>query len=70
MAVDIRELFLSKDDDRSNEYKAGWEDAICYILDTHKVETRNGEPIGISFEVKLDEDLIIKKVLEMEDGKS
>jgi hypothetical protein len=64
MAVDIKTLMLDSKDEGSNEYKAGWNDAICYVLDTHKVETRNGEPIGISFEVKLDEDAIIKKVMK------
>lgn len=64
--IDIRKLFLAKDDKRSIEYKAGWEDAICYILDTHKVESRSGEAVGISFEVNIDEDEIVKKLKEME----
>lgn len=60
---------LDADDEGSNEYKSGWNDAICYMLDTHKVEARNGEPIGISFEVRLDEDVIVKKVMEMDNEK-
>jgi len=64
--MDIRELFLDPDDDRSKEYKSGWDDAVCYIMDNYKIETRNGEPIQICFDTKIDEDLIIEKILEAE----
>jgi len=64
--MDIRELFLDPDDDRSKEYKSGWDDAVCYIMDNYKIETRNSEPIQICFDAKIDEDLIIKKLLEAE----
>ena len=70
MAVDIRELFLSEDDEGSKEYKAGWSDAVCWVMQNYNITARNGEPIQIGFNINLDEELIIKKVMEIEDGKS
>jgi len=69
MGKDIKDLFLSKDDDGSNDYKSGWNDAVCYIMDTHKIEARNGEPIQISFDIGLDEDKIAEILIGVKNGK-
>lgn len=65
--MDIRELFLSEDDDRSSEYKSGWEDAVCYIMDNYVIKSRGGEPIQIGF--NLNEDAILEKITEMENDR-
>lgn len=67
--ADIKELMLGEDDAGSNEYKSGWNDAVCYIMDTHKIETRDGEPIQIVFDLCLDEKKIENILKGAKNGK-
>ncbi len=50
-------------------YGAGWEDAVCYIMDNYIIEDRNGKPIEIGISINIDEDEIIKKLMEKKDEK-
>lgn len=52
--MNIRELMLNANDAGSNEYKEGWNNAICYLNDNYCITKRNGEPIQISFEMNFD----------------
>lgn len=63
--VDIQELMLDADDAESNEYKEGWNNAICYLNDNYCIATRAGEPISIAFDVKLDDEQLIEKVAKV-----
>ena len=68
--MDIRELFLDATDDGSDEYKSGWCDAICYINDNYTITKRNGEPISITFDIKIDEKELIEKATKaVNDGR-
>jgi hypothetical protein len=60
--ADIQELMLDANSDGSNEYKEGWNNAVCYLNDNYCITKRNGEPISITFDVKLDETELIEKV--------
>lgn len=62
--MNISELLLNADDDGCNEYKEGFNTAICYLNDNFIIKARNGEPISITFDVELDEDSLIKKLKE------
>jgi len=59
---DIQELMLSADDDGSNEYKEGWNSAVGYLNDNYIITKRNGEPISITFDLRLDDKLIEKVI--------
>jgi len=65
----INELFLSSEDDGSSDYKSGWNDAVCYIFDTHTVKTRGKEPIVIEFKLDIDEEELAKKLIKEDDGR-
>jgi len=67
--VDIRQLFSAKDESNGELYGAGWEDAICFIMDNYEIKDRNGEPIQIGFNIEIDEDEIVKKLMEKKDEK-
>jgi hypothetical protein len=60
--VDIQDLMLVANDDGSNEYKEGWNSAVGYLNDNYIITKRNGEPISITFDLRLDDDELIKKV--------
>ena len=60
--ADIQDLMLVADDDESNEYKEGWNSAVGYLNDNYIITKRNGEPISITFDIRLDDDELIKKV--------
>ena len=60
--ADIQDLMLVADDDGSNEYKEGWNCAVSYLNDNYIITKRNGEPISITFDIRLDDDELIKKV--------
>ena len=62
--MNIRELMLSANDAESNEYKEGWNNAICYLNDNFCITKRNGEAIQISFELLMDEKEIIEQGLK------
>lgn len=69
--MDIRELINAVPQEESKEYKAGWADCVCYMLDEYHITTRKNEPIQIGFEVTLNEDELIEKIMEKIDaGKS
>lgn len=65
----IQELFSAKNEENGELYGAGWEDAICFIMDNFEIKERNGEPIQIGFNIKIDEDEIVKKLMEKKDEK-
>lgn len=69
MAIDIRELFLSQEDDENNDYKSGWNDAVCWMNDMYVIQDRNGKPVQISINVDLDENKIVK-ILEKKNDKT
>jgi len=50
-------------ENESDEFRSGWEEAICHVNDKYVITERNGEPIGISFEVNLTEE-VIQKIVE------
>lgn len=62
--MDIRKLMLNANDAGSNEYKEGWNNAICYLNDNFCITKRNGEAIQISFELLMDEKEIIEQGLK------
>lgn len=62
--MDIRKLMLDADDKNDNNYKEGWNNAICYINDNFCITQRNGEAIQISFELLLSEKDLIKQGFE------
>ena len=62
--MNIRELMLNANDAGSNEYKEGWNNAICYLNDNFCITKRNGEAIQISFELLMDEKEIIEQGLK------
>ena len=62
--MDIRKLMLDAKDKQGNEYKEGWNDAICYLNDNFYITTRKGEPIQISFELSIDESTMQEKIKE------
>ena len=51
--MDIRKLMLNANDSGSNEYKEGWNNAICWMNDNYCITKRNGEAITIQFELTL-----------------
>jgi hypothetical protein len=55
---------LNANDAGSNEYKEGWNNAICYLNDNFCITKRNGEAIQISFELLMDEKEIIEQGLK------
>jgi len=59
----IRRLMKDVGENESDEFRAGWEEAICHVNDKYVITERNGEPIGISFEVNLTEE-VIQKIVE------
>lgn len=63
--MDIRKLLLNANDNGSNEYKEGWNNAICYLNDNYCITTRSGEAIQISFELNID----IENIKEQIKGK-
>lgn len=62
--MDIRKLMLNADSKESNEYKEGWNNAVCYLNDNFCITKRNGEPIQINFELALTENEIIQQGVE------
>lgn len=65
----IQELFSAKNEKNGEVYGAGWEDAVCYIMDNYIIEDRNGKPIEIGISINIDEDEIVKKLMEKKDEK-
>lgn len=55
---------LNANDAGSNEYKEGWNNAICYLNDNFCITKRNGEAIQISFELLMNEKEIIEQGLK------
>ncbi|MDY0193591.1 MAG: hypothetical protein RBR93_08690 [Aliarcobacter butzleri] len=55
---------LDAKDKQSNEYKEGWNNAICYLNDNYCITKRNGEAIQISFEVLLTNETKVTQGLE------
>ncbi len=66
--VDIRKLMLNANDAGSNEYKEGWNNAICYLNDNYCISKRNGEPIQISFEMNFDAKEFETKIKGLQDA--
>ena len=62
--ADIQDLMLVADDDGSNEYKEGWNSAVGYLNDNYIITKRNGEAISITFDLRLDDDELIEKVIK------
>ena len=62
--ADIQDLMLVANDDGSNEYKEGWNSAVGYLNDNYIITKRNGEPISITFDLRLDDDKLIEKVIK------
>lgn len=69
MAIDVRELFLSKEDDENNDYKSGWNDAVCWMNDMYVIQDRNWNTLQISFNIDIDENEIVK-LLEKKNDKT
>lgn len=61
----IAGLMLNDKHGESNDYKEGWNNAICYLNDNFIITKRNGEPIDISFDIELDEDELLNKIREL-----
>lgn len=55
---------LNANDAGSNDYKEGWNNAICYLNDNFCITKRNGEAIQISFELLMNEKEIIEQGLK------
>lgn len=66
--MNINKLMLDANDKQGNEYKEGWNDAICYLNDNFCITTRKGEPIQISFELSIDENKMKDKIKEAKDA--
>lgn len=63
--ADISELIRACCDKSSSEYKQGWQDAVCFINDFHKITERaSGETMDFVFEVNIDEDELAQKLIE------
>jgi len=60
---------LDGEDKRSNEFKEGWNCAISYINDNYKIENRSGEAINIVFNATINEDDLIRKMGQSQNGK-
>lgn len=56
--MDVSELMLSEKDSGGDEYKSGWNDAVCYIFDTCTVTNRDKEPINIELNISLDKEIL------------
>lgn len=68
--ADISELMRACCDKSSSEYKQGWQDAVCFINDFHKITERaSGETMDFVFEVNIDEDEFVKKLTQQMEGK-
>lgn len=68
--MDIRKLMLNANDSGSNEYKEGWNNAICWINDNYCIAKRNGEAITIQFELTLSASEILEQGLKNGTGKN
>ena len=68
--MDIRKLMLNANDSGSNEYKEGWNNAICWMNDNYCITKRNGEAITIQFELTLSASEILEQGLKNETGKN
>lgn len=54
----------------SGEYTSGWRDAIYHVNDNYLIESRkNGETIGIVFNIDVPSDEMIKKIKELIENK-
>lgn len=63
--ADISELMRACCDRSSDEYKQGWQDAICHINDRHQIRERvSGETMDFVFEVKINEDEFADKLMQ------
>ena len=60
--MDLKHLLLDAGDAGSNEYKEGFNTAICYLNDNFIISKRNGEPITLTFDIEFDEDDIVEKI--------
>ena len=58
--VDIQDLMLDASDEQDNTYKEGWNSAVGYLNDNYIITKRNGEPISITFDLRLNDELIKK----------
>ncbi len=62
---DISRLIHSYGQECSDEYKKGWQDAVCYINDRHKIIDRaNGETMDFVFEININEDELAQKLMK------
>lgn len=70
--ADIRELMLAVDEGKSEDFRNGWEECVCWINDRYEIRRReDGEPIGIQITIPIDEERVLQKVkelMEKEDG--
>lgn len=63
--ANIGEIMSSCCDRSSDEYRQGWQDAVCYINDRHKITDRiTGEAMDFVFEVKINEDELVQKLID------
>ena len=68
--MDIRKLMLNANDSGSNEYKEGWNNAICWMNDNYCITKRNGEAITIQFKLTLSASEILEQGLKNGTGKN
>ena len=62
---DISSLIHSYSQECSDEYKQGWQDAVCFINDRHKITDRvSGETMDFVFEVNINEDELAQKLMD------
>lgn len=67
--MDIRKLFLN--DNSSDEYKDGWNDAVCWLNENYKITDKEKKEICIAFDINLSEARILEIIQkEKENAKS
>lgn len=67
--ANISDLIGLCDDSESEEYKQGWQDAVCYINDRHKIVDRNtNEAMDFVFELKINEEQVADAVFNQMRG--
>lgn len=63
--MDITDLMLGVNNTNSNDYKEGWNNAICFMNDNFCIRTRAGRNIQISFNIAFDEEKFEKRIMEL-----
>lgn len=60
--MDIRKLMLDEKESQVEEYKSGWNDAVCWVNENFKIQDKKNKEINVVFELDLEEDKIIEAI--------